>query len=131
MNTDGRARSSSTNSDPNEVSSSLLARISAKRTQERDINSGTGSVSTTPPSAGFVGGRPEQLRVNTNVTDVPISKQNKSAYPTLAHNGMFMASGEEGGARSPGPVTAGPDFGRHASSRLDIVGSQVCACRTS
>ena len=24
-----------------------------------------------------------------------------------------------------GPVTAGPDFGRHASARLDIVG-QVC-----
>ncbi|KAI0724276.1 hypothetical protein C8T65DRAFT_625996 [Cerioporus squamosus] len=123
-NPDGRARSSSTNSDPNEVSSSLLARISAKRTQESAINSGPGSVSTTPPSAGFVGGRPEQLRVNTNVTDVPIAKQNKSAYPTLAHNGIFMSSGEEGTARSPGPVTAGPDFGRHAGSRLDIVGSQ-------
>ncbi|RDX56168.1 hypothetical protein K466DRAFT_13236 [Polyporus arcularius HHB13444] len=123
-NPDGRARSSSTNSDPNEVSSSLLARISAKRTQENAINSGPGSVSTTPPSAGFVGGRPEQLRVNTNVTDVPISKQNKSAYPTFAHNGILMPSAEEGAARSPGPVTAGPDFGRHAGSRLDIVGSQ-------
>ncbi len=130
-NTDGRARSSSTNSDPNEPSSSLLARISAKRTHETAINSGPGSVSTTPPSAGVaVSGRPGSLRVNTDVADPAISKQNKSAYPTFAHNGILMSSGEETGGRSPGPVTAGPDFGRHASSRLDIVGSQVCACRT-
>ncbi|TBU34971.1 hypothetical protein BD309DRAFT_980260 [Dichomitus squalens] len=131
-NPDGRARSSSTNSDPNEVSSSLLARISAKRTQESGMNSGSGSISTTPPSAGFQsGGRPDGLRVNTNVTDVSISKQqNKSAFPTFAHNGILMSSGEDTTARSPGPVTAGPDFGRHTSSRLEIVGSQVSACRT-
>ncbi|KAI0735456.1 hypothetical protein C8Q76DRAFT_611721 [Earliella scabrosa] len=125
-NPDGRARSSSTNSDPNEVSSSLLARISAKRTQDA-INSGPGSVSTTPPSATVPNtARPGQLRVNTDVADPSISKQNKSAYPTFAHahNGILMASGEDATARSPGPVTAGPDFGRHASSRLDIVGSQ-------
>ncbi|KAI0359099.1 hypothetical protein OH77DRAFT_1575633 [Trametes cingulata] len=128
-NPDGRARSSSTNSDPNDVSSSsLLARISAKRTQENAnaINSGSGSLSTTPPSAGFqVNGRPDHLRVNTNVTDTAtIPKQNKSAYPTFAHNGVLMPATEDTAARSPGPVTAGPDFGRHASSRLDIVGSQ-------
>ncbi|KAI0768560.1 hypothetical protein BD413DRAFT_128660 [Trametes elegans] len=126
-NPDGRARSSSTNSDPNDVSSSsLLARISAKRTQENAINSGSGSLSTTPPSAGFqVNGRPDHLRVNTNVADTAaVAKQNKSAFPTFAHNGVLMAASEDGGARSPGPVTAGPDFGRHASSRLDIVGSQ-------
>ncbi|KAI0670176.1 hypothetical protein C8Q78DRAFT_172748 [Trametes maxima] len=126
-NPDGRARSSSTNSDPNEASSSsLLARISAKRTQENAINSGSGSLSTTPPSAGFqVDGRPNQLRVNTNLTDAATaSKQNKSAYPAFAHNGVLLPSGEDTTARSPGPVTAGPDFGRHASSRLDIVGSQ-------
>ena len=131
-NPDGRARSSSTNSDPNEVSSSLLARISAKRTQESALGSSAGSASTTPPSAGFqMSGRPESLRVNTNVADAAAAaaKQNKSAYPTFAHahNGILMSSGEEPTARSPGPVTAGPDFGRHASSRLDIVGSQVCA----
>ncbi|KAH9853060.1 hypothetical protein C2E23DRAFT_125536 [Lenzites betulinus] len=124
---DGRARSSSTNSDPNDVSSSsLLARISAKRTQENAMNSGPNSLSTTPPSAGFqVNGRPESLRVNTNLNEAAtISKQNKSAYPTYAHNGVLMQQTEEVTARSPGPVTAGPDFGRHASSRLDIVGSQ-------
>ena len=95
-NPDGRARSSSTNSDPNEVSSSLLARISAKRTQENGgMSSGSGSLSTTPPSAGFQpGSRPDGLRVNTNVADVSISKQqNKSAFPTFAHNGMLMSSG--------------------------------------
>ncbi|OJT04788.1 Zinc finger protein zfs1 [Trametes pubescens] len=124
---DGRARSSSTNSDPNDVSSSsILARISAKRTQENNMNSGSGSLSTTPPSAGFqVNGRPDSLRINTTVTEsTTISKQNKSAYPTFAHNGVLMPAAEEPTARSPGPVTAGPDFGRHASSRLDIVGSQ-------
>lgn len=26
---------------------------------------------------------------------------------------------------SPGPVTAAPDFGRHAAARMDIVGTQV------
>ncbi|KAI0711691.1 hypothetical protein C8Q76DRAFT_810096 [Earliella scabrosa] len=122
-NPDGRARSSSTK---NEVSSSLLARISAKRTQDA-INSGPGSVSTTPPSATVPNtARLVQLRVNTDVADPSISKQNKSAYPTFvhAHNGILMASGEDATARSPGPVTAGPDYGRHASSRLDIVGSQ-------
>ena len=111
------------------MSSSLLARISAKRTQDA-INSGPGSVSTTPPSATVSNtARPGQLRVNTDVADPSISKQNKSAYPTFAHahNGILMASGEDATARSPGPVTAGPDFGRHASSRLDIVGSQVRA----
>ncbi|KAI1797615.1 hypothetical protein LXA43DRAFT_1126264 [Ganoderma leucocontextum] len=126
-NPDGRARSPSTNSDPNEVSSSLLARISAKRTQENGgMSSGSGSLSTTPPSAGFQGGgRPDGLRVNTNVADVSLSKQqNKSAFPSFAHNGMLMSSGDDASARSPGPVTAGPDFGRHASSRLEIVGSQ-------
>ncbi|KAH9922008.1 uncharacterized protein BXZ73DRAFT_91698 [Epithele typhae] len=134
-NLSGRERSSSTNSDPNEVSTSLLARITAKRSQETTMHSNSGSTSTTPPSAGFQGmpvnsggggGRPEALRVNTNVSDVPLAKQNKSAYPTFAnvHNGILMSANDEPIARSPGPVTAGPDFGRHASSRLDIVGSQ-------
>lgn len=122
----GRDRSGSTNSDPNEVSTSLLARISAKRTQEGTINSNTGSVSTTPPSSGFqLNGRPGALRVDTSVLDSAASaKQNKSAYPTFAHNGILLPAKEEVTARSPGPVTAGPDFGRHASSRLDIVGTQ-------
>ncbi|KZT06341.1 uncharacterized protein LAESUDRAFT_653999 [Laetiporus sulphureus 93-53] len=127
QNPSGRDRSPSTNSDPNEVPTSLLARITAKRTQEGSINSNTGSVSTTPPSGGFqLGGRPGSLHVDTSVVNpAASSKQNKSAYPTFAHNGMLMPASEEVTARSPGPVTAGPDFGRHSSSRLDIVGTQV------
>lgn len=86
-------------------------------------------MSTTPPSTGYqVNSRPVPgaLRVDTSVLDAgAASKQNKSAYPTFAHNGILLPAAEEATARSPGPVTAGPDFGRHASARLDIVGSQV------
>ena len=127
---EGRTRSASTNSDPNEgPGNSLLARIT-KRSQEGTLNSGSGSVSTTPPSTGYqVNSRPVPgaLRVDTSVLDAgSASKQNKSAYPSLVHhNGMLLPAAEEATARSPGPVTAGPDFGRHASARLDIVGSQV------
>lgn len=134
---DGRVRSSSTTSDPNEGTTSILARISAQRTHD---GSSSGSVSTSPPSTGYQGpmsngnggggggppgGRPE-IKVNTNLLDtVAASKQNKSAYPTFAHNGIALPAEHEPKARSPGPVTAGPDFGRHAASRLEIVGSQV------
>ena len=129
-NPDGRARSASTNSDPNEVSTSLLARISAKRTQEGTLNSGPGSVSTTPPSATFPG-RPGALRVDTSVIDTANTKQNKSAYPTFAHNGILMQAGEDAPSMSPGPVTAAPDFGRHTNARIDIVGTQVIVKRPS
>ena len=119
---DGRARSASTNSDSNEAATSLLARISAKRTQE---GSGPPTASATPPSAG-INSRPIPLRVDTSVIDSATSaKQNKSAYPTFAHNGILMQTGEDGPAMSPGPVTAAPDFGRHANARLNIVGTQV------
>ncbi|THH32355.1 hypothetical protein EUX98_g1872 [Antrodiella citrinella] len=123
--TDGRARSASTNSDSNEVPTSLLARISAKRTQE-----GSGTSSSTTPPAG-INGRPIPLRVDTSVIDSAAStKQNKSAYPTFAHNGILMQAGEEGQARSPGPVTAAPDFGRHANARMNIVGTQQQMSKT-
>ncbi|EPS99099.1 hypothetical protein FOMPIDRAFT_1024338 [Fomitopsis schrenkii] len=123
-NTNGRDRSGSTNSDPNEVSTSLLARISARRSQEIPVGSNGGSGHTTPPSATY-SSRPRSLHVDTSILDSAASaKQNKSAYPTFAHNGILRPAGEEVTARSPGPVTAGPDFGRHASARLDIVGSQ-------
>ena len=68
------------------------------------------------------------LRVDTSVLDPLASKQNKSAYPTLA-NGMLIQANVPAPIMTHGPVTAGPDFGRHASARLDIVG-QVC-CGTS
>ncbi|KAI0823072.1 hypothetical protein BC628DRAFT_1409365 [Trametes gibbosa] len=126
---DGRARSSSTNSDPNDVSSSSLLphpRISREAYPGERDEFWPQQFEHYPPSAGFqVNGRPDSLRVNTNLTEAAtISKQNKSAYPTYAHNGVLLQQTEEVTARSPGPVTAGPDFGRHASSRLDIVGSQ-------
>lgn len=96
------------------------------------MGSGSGSVSTTPPSAGLAGGRPARLTIQTNMggeQTMPEQQQYKSAYPTFnPHNGGVPApSGEEVTVRSPGPVTAGPDFGRHANARLDIVGSQVCS----
>ena len=115
-----RARS---DSDPNEGSTSLLARISAKRQEPLAANK-AGSLSTTPPSAGF-GGRPGSLRVDTSVLDPNAAKQNKSAFPTFTHNGILVSSNEEPPAMSPGPVTAAPDFGRHAAARMDIVGTQV------
>ncbi|TCD70653.1 hypothetical protein EIP91_002374 [Steccherinum ochraceum] len=125
--TDGRPRSATTGSDNNDVPTSLLARISAKRTQE---GSGSSTTSTTPPSAGMAG-RPIPLRVDTSVIDPANSaKQNKSAYPTFAHNGILMQAGEEAPARSPGPVTAAPDFGRHANARMNIVGTQQQMSKT-
>ena len=109
-------------SDPNE-STSLLARISAKR-QEPATNLKPANLRTTPPSNGL-GGRPGQLRVDTSVLDPADSKRNKSAFPTFTHNGILVPAKDDGPSMSPGPVTAGPDFGRHTAARLDIVGSQV------
>ncbi|TFK41323.1 hypothetical protein BDQ12DRAFT_600759 [Crucibulum laeve] len=119
---DGRARSLSTNSDPNEASVSLLARISAKRTQDSagnatpiDMNSGNSFQFTRPPTGS--------LRVDTSALDGPsVKQQNKSAYPSFASNGILMPAPEHIAAKSPAPVTAGPDLGRHNNSRLEIVG---------
>ncbi|KAG7099512.1 hypothetical protein E1B28_001357 [Marasmius oreades] len=97
---DGRARSMSTNSDPNEAGVSILARISA---------------SGRPPTGS--------LRVDTSVLDGASLKQNKSAYPTFANNGVLMqGAADHITAKSPAPVTAGPDLGRHNNARLEIVG---------
>ncbi|KAI0815326.1 hypothetical protein BC629DRAFT_1645366 [Irpex lacteus] len=118
VSNDTRPRS---DSDPNE-STSLLARISAKRQESPTIKPTPPAINTTPPSAGL--GRPGFLTINTAV-DPAASKQNKSAFPTFTRNGILVpAKDDDGPAMSPGPVTAGPDFGRHAAARLDIVGSQ-------
>lgn len=97
----------------------MLARL--KRGREASANSST---STTPASNGM-NSRPTTLKLDTSVGTAP--KQNKSAYPTYAHNhnGMMMQTVDDGPSMSPGPVTAAPDFGRHAAARLDIVGTQV------
>jgi hypothetical protein len=121
---DGRERSLSTNSD--EASSSLLARISAKRTQEAsNSNSASTPVDASPPPNGFqFNARPPtgSLRVDTSALDNPAPKQNKSAYPSFASNGLLHHTPEPT-AQSPVPVTAGPDLGR---PRLEIAGySQV------
>jgi len=119
----GRERSPSTNSDPSEGNpTSLLARLSAKRNQDAAANNSTPTgVSTTPPSTSL--GRPGSLRVDTSVESFP-SKQNKSAYPTFAHNGVLLPANDDAPRRSPGPVTAAPDFGMHAKARYEIVGTQ-------
>lgn len=113
---DGRSRSLSTNSDPNEASVSLLARISGKRSQES--NSLSNSVDN------FQFGRPPtgSLRVDTSVLDTSSMKQNKSAYPTFASNGILLPAPESTSQKSPAPVTAGPDLGRHNNARREIVG---------
>ncbi|CAL1696384.1 unnamed protein product [Somion occarium] len=117
VNPDGRARSASTNSDPTEGSTSLLARI--KRGQDVPANSST----STTPSSGPT--RPGSLRVDTSVIDgTSGAKQNKSAFPSFTHNGILMPTTDDGPSMSPGPVTAAPDFGRHTAARIDIVGTQ-------
>ncbi|KAJ7042594.1 hypothetical protein C8F04DRAFT_1076464 [Mycena alexandri] len=113
---DGRARSLSTNSDPNEGSVSLLARIA-----KREPNNAP-TPTEASPSSGFQFTRPPtgSLRVDTSVE--ASLKQNKSAYPSFASNGVLIHAAERLTAKSPAPVTAGPDLGRHNNSRLEIVG---------
>jgi hypothetical protein len=115
----------STNSDPNDSSVSLLARISAKRGQDASAgNSASTPVDVSPPSALQFSARPPtgSLRVDTTALDNPVIKQNKSAYPTFASNGVILPAVEQISVKSPIPVTAGPDLGRHNASRLEIVG---------
>lgn len=102
------------NSDPNEVSNSLLARIQRK-------NEAT-PVDVAPPSNSFFTRPPTgSLRVDTSALS-NVSKQNKSAYPTFASNALMLSNPEQTTIKSPVPLTAGPDFGRHNATRLDIVG---------
>jgi hypothetical protein len=117
----------STNSDPNDAPVSLLARISAKRNQDAGSQSAVTPTASTPIDASsyhqFNTSRPGALRVDTKVVDTigAASKQNKSAYPSFASNTIA--------ALSPGPVTAGPDLGRHLNlNMLDVnqVSQSVC-----
>ncbi|KAJ7462734.1 hypothetical protein B0H11DRAFT_94258 [Mycena galericulata] len=115
---DGRERSLSTNSDPNEGSVSLLARIA-----KREPSNNAPTPTEASPSSGFQFTRPPtgSLRVDTSVEGASL-KQNKSAYPSFASNGVLIHPPERLTAKSPAPVTAGPDLGRHNNSRLEIVG---------
>ncbi|KAG6817597.1 hypothetical protein H0H87_006225 [Tephrocybe sp. NHM501043] len=114
---DSRSRTLSTNSDPNEVTASLLARISGKRVQEPN------NLATPVETNTFQFARPPtgSLRVDTTALDTSV-KQNKSAYPTFASNGILLPAPERKSQKSPAPVTAGPDLGRHNNARREIVG---------
>lgn len=119
-NSDGRARSMSTNSDPNETAVSMLARFSGKRAPDS-----TGQATPTE-SHSFQFTRPPTgtLKVDTSAIDTSASvKQNKSAYPSFARDGVLLPLPDRSSQRSPAPVTAGPDLGRHNSAaRREIVG---------
>jgi hypothetical protein len=113
----------STNSDPNETNVSLLARINGKRNQEPTSSAtpvdGSPFQFTRPPTGS--------LRVDTSALDTSLSKQNKSAYPSFASNGILLPAPEPISQKDPGPVTAGPDLGRHNNARREIVGyNTVC-----
>ncbi|KAJ3576147.1 hypothetical protein NP233_g630 [Leucocoprinus birnbaumii] len=117
---EARPRSMSTNSDPNDSSVSLLARISAKRTESNGSSLATPVELTNKNAFQFPRDVPGKLRVNTAV---PATKQNKSAYPSFASNGILLPAGDQTpSAQEPAPVTAGPDLGRQHNARLEIVG---------
>lgn len=108
------------NSDPNESSISILQRIQRKNEPE-----------VSPSTGGLFNGRPPtgSLRVDTSALN-NVTKQNKSAYPTFTSNALMLSHPEQTSMISPVPMTAGPDLGRHNSSRLDIVGyNQVRSTR--
>jgi uncharacterized Zn-finger protein len=64
------------------------------------------------------------LTLSTNLDNKAYKTQNKSAFPFLpnAGRGSVQPAPEPATAKSPIPVTAGPDFGRHTASRIEIVG---------
>jgi hypothetical protein len=107
----------STNSDPNDSSVSLLARIS-KRTESNASSLATPvELKSAFPISRPAGGK---LHIETNV---PATKQNKSAYPSFASNGILLPAGDQTPSiQEPAPVTAGPDLGRQRNARLEIVG---------
>ncbi|KJA26025.1 hypothetical protein HYPSUDRAFT_133723 [Hypholoma sublateritium FD-334 SS-4] len=115
---DGRQRA---NSDPDTSASvSLLARISQRAAAQQEPSTPVDMIATNgyefrkPPSGS--------LRVDTSVTDGPPVKQNKSAYPSFASNGILLPAPDHVAIKSPAPVTAGPDLGRHNNARMEIVG---------
>ncbi|KAF9568548.1 hypothetical protein CPC08DRAFT_409800 [Agrocybe pediades] len=116
---DGRQRS---DSDP-EISSSvsLLSRI--QRTTDSATNTPSTPVEINTTS-NFQFSRPPtgSLRVDTSALDGASIKQNKSAYPSFASNGILLPASDHVTVKSPAPVTAGPVVGRHHFARMEIVG---------
>ncbi|THH18099.1 hypothetical protein EW146_g2827 [Bondarzewia mesenterica] len=104
---------------------SLLARISAKRNQDAVNNAHISELAST---ASFpTNSRPPTgaLRVDTSSLDQPNIKQNKSAYPSFAANGVLFSNNENSGNLSPGPVTAGPDLGRQRTDFISFGQSRL------
>ena len=112
------------NSDPDTSASvSLLARISQRSQEPSGVSTPVDSTFhqfTRPPTGS--------LRVDTTVLDGASMKQNKSAYPSFASNGILLPAPELITAKSPAPVTAGPDLGRHNLARMEIVGYPTVCC---
>ncbi|KAH9487095.1 mRNA decay activator protein ZFP36 [Psilocybe cubensis] len=118
---DHRKRS---DSDPDTSSSvSLLARISQRNPTDPPSNVASTPVEVNPTNT-FQPGRPNSLRVDTSALEGASIKQNKSAYPSfgVVSHGIVLPNPEHISARSPAPVTAGPDLGRHNLARMEIVG---------
>ncbi|TFK57499.1 hypothetical protein OE88DRAFT_1619402 [Heliocybe sulcata] len=108
----GRDRS---NSDPNDASTSLLVRISARRSQEDAIATPTSAMPSGRPPLG-------SLKLDISSLGASVAKENKSAYPTFPTNGGsgLMHTNTQVSAMSPGPVTAGPDFGGRHNGRSEL-----------
>lgn len=132
---EGRARSQSTNSDPDQQTS-MLARI--KRQEPSTGATGTSTPPNTaagpatPGSASFARPSPAALRVDTSSLESPTHTKESYPYtsnPAMPAPGMpILRTDLSGGRRSPIPATAGPDFGRHnTAARLEVVGNNpVC-----
>ncbi|EGO04708.1 hypothetical protein SERLA73DRAFT_173919 [Serpula lacrymans var. lacrymans S7.3] len=118
----GRPRSLSTNSDPNETSVSLLTRIQRKSEATAHTSVALPVEAAQSPSRLFNSRPPTgSLRVDTSALN-SVAKQNKSAYPTFTSNGLLLRASEQTSIKSPVPLTAGPDLGRSNNTRLDIMG---------
>jgi len=87
------------------------SRISLLPTQ-REVN----VLNLTSPAEPFSPFAKGPLRVDTKSLSTPKQSRPLTSNPTL------MTSDPQGGAISIGPVTAGPDFGRQAAARREVVG---------
>jgi len=130
VDAEGRARSHSTNSDPDQQTS-MLARIKRQEPSSGGTGTSTPPSATgpaTPGSATFARPSPAPLRVDTSSLDSPNHTKESYPYTAAAIPAPVLRSDLSGGRRSPAPATAGPDFGRHnTAARLEVVGNNpVC-----
>lgn len=109
----------STTSDPNDAPVSMLQRINAGRNQQAQYDASTPIAMSAVDGQNYQFQKPAtgQLRVDTNVLDNVTAKPTKSAYPTFGNNQLQ--------ALSPGPVTAGPEFGRQNVGIIDMPMNEV------